>query len=193
MPTHFEALILPLVALVYGFSVDFADLLDEHGLKWFKRADIAFGIIWGVAGSIMMFLYPPISIYVVGLLLYWIAVKKIDYLNHQIAAAIILISALIQIERGLFSIEWTIICFVIHFGLAKIRPFAKDKKWESFFLLIRKHIPMIILFLFTGDWTFLLVHIISFLGFVISDKWFVWFQRNESLFFKKLGFVIYTR
>ncbi|MFT4311377.1 MAG: hypothetical protein ACMXX7_02015 [Candidatus Woesearchaeota archaeon] len=39
-------------SFLFGFFTKLADLLDEHGLKMFKGADILFGILWGYLWNI---------------------------------------------------------------------------------------------------------------------------------------------
>jgi len=177
-----------ILALAFGFSTDFADLLDEHGLKWFRGADIAWGVAWGLAGSLMMVVYHPASILIVGLLLYWIAVKKIDYLNHQIAAVIILFTAGWQIYRGEFDFILTGVYFLLCLAFGLFNSFLKKKYGLLPFVSIRHYIPALLLSVYTGNWNFVLIHILTMAGFTISDRWFLWFEKKKDFgYMKDLG------
>ena len=48
----FSLPIILIFAALYGITMKIADLLDEHGLKWFKGSAIIFGILWGLFGSV---------------------------------------------------------------------------------------------------------------------------------------------
>ena len=42
----FSPFFVVIYAILFGITMKIADLLDEHGLKSFKGADILFGFLW---------------------------------------------------------------------------------------------------------------------------------------------------
>lgn len=83
-----DYLIVVLLSAVLGATMKIADLLDEHGYKWFKYADVVFGLLWGIAGAYMIFLNPILATIWISVLFCFIVRYRLDYLNHGIAAAI---------------------------------------------------------------------------------------------------------
>lgn len=180
-----------LAAILFGFSTDFADLLDEHGLKWFPGANIFFGILWGVAGAVMIFLIPSISAFVFGLLLYWILMEKIDYLNHLIATVIILLTVSWYAYLGAVDFFLVGVFLFSYLIIAAANSFLKKKYGNLKFLVARHYIPTILLSLVSGDVRYMVIQLATMLGFSISDRWFRWFEKAKGLnFFKRIGLSI---
>jgi len=100
-------------SLLFGFFTKLADLLDEHGLKMFKGADIFFGFVWGIFGTLAIIFSPLLATFYLAMLINWIIRGRIDYLNHRIATAIILVSVffsgiLANLDQILFIITTTL-------------------------------------------------------------------------------------
>ncbi len=94
------------LSLLLGFCMKTADLLDEHGLKWFKFSPILFGILWGIIGALLL-VYGD-----VGLSMFWLATfftyiikAQIDYFNHGVAETIILLSFIMNINS--IQLNWS--------------------------------------------------------------------------------------
>lgn len=101
-------------SFLFGFFTKLADLLDEHGLKLFKGANLLAGIMWGVFGTLVILFSSLLASFYLAILINWIIRGKIDYLNHRIATAIILVSVffagmLTNIDQLLFIV--TILLF----------------------------------------------------------------------------------
>lgn len=79
-------------SLLFGITMKLADLLNEHGLKWFKGSPILFGFLWGLFGSLMIFGDQILATFLIALVIHWILRYRIDYLNHGLAASMMLIS-----------------------------------------------------------------------------------------------------
>lgn len=69
-----------------------ADLLDEHGLRWFKGADIFFGILWGGFGALIILSNNLLANIYLAMILAFIIRRKIDYFNHGIAVVTMLLT-----------------------------------------------------------------------------------------------------
>lgn len=79
-------------ALLFGVTMKLADLLNEHGLKWFKGSAILFGFLWGLFGSLMILGNPILAIFLVALVIHWTLRYRLDYFNHGLAASMMLIT-----------------------------------------------------------------------------------------------------
>lgn len=95
-----------LLSAFFGFAVKMADLLDEHGLKLFKGSALLFGFLWGIAGTFFIFSNNILSSFFLAILLHWILRYRIDYLNHGIAASIMLIAFFYNLPN--FVMNWTV-------------------------------------------------------------------------------------
>jgi len=90
-----STLALSLLAVAFGVTMKLADLLDEHGLKWFKGSDLIFGLLWGITGG-MLLLFGGVVIanILLAMVLAFLVRNRLDYINHQVAALIIVVSFL---------------------------------------------------------------------------------------------------
>ena len=97
-----------------------ADLLDEHGLKSFRGDRILFGILWGIFGALIILrTNEVVAAVLVALTMACIVRNRLDYLNHQIAATIIFITAL-------WYRDINFIVFMIFFGIFVVFGGIKD-------------------------------------------------------------------
>lgn len=79
-----------LYAVLFGITMKVADLLDEHGLKWFRGADILFGLLWGAFGVMLVLSEVDVANAVLAIVMALLLRMKLDYRNHVIAAAMII-------------------------------------------------------------------------------------------------------
>ena len=97
-------ILLAVVAAFYGISMKIADLLNEHGLKLFRGANIFFGVVWGIGGLILVHLNDDIANIILAMILAFIVRMRIDYRNHAIASIIIICYFLShsELKAGIF-------------------------------------------------------------------------------------------
>ncbi len=113
-----------------------ADLLDEHGYRWFPRADIVFGIIWGVIGVILIVADQTLATVWLAILACWLVRRRLDYLNHGIAGALWLVAGLagpVVVDRAAF------VCLAVIFSVSGLihdhfqyRGELPKKAWVKF-------------------------------------------------------------
>src|SRR3989338_1887819 len=112
---------LVLVAVLWGMTEKIADLLDEHGLKWFFGANILFGVLWGFFLSLLVisqnFVVASLAF---ARLLSYILRYRIDYLNHGIAA----VTVLVAFAANNVQLAWT--AFWYFFAVFAIGGFIHD-------------------------------------------------------------------
>lgn len=84
-------LIIIVSAILYGITMKVADLLNEHGLKWFKGSAVFFGVLWGIFGSLLVIGDKNIANIILAMNVAFIIRNRLDFINHQIASTIIII------------------------------------------------------------------------------------------------------
>ena len=145
-----------LYAILYGITMKVADLFNEHGLKWFKGANILFGILWGVFGVLLVLSHNTIANIILAMNIAFIIRNRLDYLNHQIATSIIIISFLFfaTFQSWLFL---TFFFIFLIFGSMKdyIDDILKKKKGALVLFnetMLYYPIPTLIYCLLYGNW-----------------------------------------
>ncbi len=112
-----EAILLVMLTALYGGSMKVADLLDEHGLRLFRGDAVFFGVLWGASGVWLVLASPSLCSTILAMNVAFIVRNRLDYWNHQIAATMIIATAV-----GFGSIDRTIFLgflavFVVFGGL----------------------------------------------------------------------------
>ena len=108
-------LMIILISVLWGVTEKIADLTDEHGLKLFKGANITFGVLWGFFLALLAINQNVVvSSLAIAMLMSYILRYRIDYLNHGIAAIIVLFAFF---AKGAI-IDWgALLFFFTVFGL----------------------------------------------------------------------------
>ncbi len=107
-------------ACLYGITMKIADLLDEHGLHWFKGDQILFGFLWGLFCSLAIITTPALGNAFLADVLAFLVRMRIDYRNHAIATAIVVLSFI------MFS-TFQPILFFSFFGVFVILGWIRDE------------------------------------------------------------------
>lgn len=125
--------ILPVIfAIFYGATMKVADLLDEHGLKWFRGANILFGIFWGGFGALIILSNNVLANIYLAMILAFVLRRKIDYFNHGIAVTIMFFTFL-----ATQTVSWKVLLvfFFIFALFGLMTDYFEDRKKPSNFLL----------------------------------------------------------
>jgi hypothetical protein len=106
------------LSTVFGISMKIADLLDEHGMRLFPCARIAFGLLWGAFGALLVLSDVFVANAILAMVLAFLIRLRLDYRNHALAAVIIIVVFITRSSflMGEFCLLWT--CFSL-FGMAK--------------------------------------------------------------------------
>lgn len=166
--TFFTIPMLIIYAVTYGITMKVADLLNEHGLKWFKGSAITFGILWGVFGAMSMIGNSTIANIVLAMNVAFIIRNRLDYINHQIASTIIIIVFLFTSK---FIPPLFLIFYFVFLVFGSLKDFVDDtlKKKNGIFVFLNEAmlyypIPTFIYCMFYGNWIVFLV----FLAYTIA-------------------------
>jgi hypothetical protein len=173
--------IVILISALWGVTEKMADLLNEHGLKWFRGANILFGILWGSFLSLLVINQNVIiSNLTFAMLLAYILRYRIDYLNHGIAAVIVIFTFLIN---GAIISLGVLILFFLVFSIGGLTHDALTEKPQikkffgrplNLFFEYRIYIYLIPLIysIYTGIWMVFLIASAHMLSYEIIRQYY---------------------
>ena len=172
---HFELL---LIAAVYGAAMKAADLFDEHKKHWFKGDALLFGLIYGIAGALLVVSGNSLANVVLAMVLACFVRMRIDYRNHTIAATMIILAFCYtsQFNAALFSTF-----FIIFTTFGGLRDYLGDVRKKKDWLykinepMLYYIIPTAIYGVITGNWIIFAVfttYVIFYDGVKILSKGF---------------------
>jgi hypothetical protein len=159
-----------------------ADLLGEHGLKWFKSSALLFGILFGISGSLLILNDNILANFFIALLIHWVLRFRIDSSEHGVAGAIMFTTFVLNLNSFVLNplIFWiTLITFSI-FGLLNDAADRKDIK--GFVAKLAKsqfHFFMVPLILIFFDISYWIILIASF-SFIISYEAIKFFFKTKG-------------
>ncbi len=163
--------LIVLSAFLYGATMKIADLLNEHGLRLFKGSNILFGVLWGVFGALLIVdTNPLVGSVVVAMNIAFIIRNRLDYLNHQIAASIIII---IGIAFQQIVVVPFLAFFFIFLIFGSMKDYANDVfHLKSFWAILNESmlyypIPTFIYALLFGNWLLFTIFTIYMLSYNI--------------------------
>lgn len=187
-----DIFLFAVASFLFGFTTDFADLLDEHGLKWFKFSDITFGVLWGLFGVYIIFTSVSAGLFVIALVLYWLYRGKLDYPNHALAGVMIFLSAFLFFSNNKISLAYVLIPFVALVFSWKLGVYVKlnHKSWGNLkiVILIRHFIAPLFLSILLNSFYPVYFFTFSIIGSMFSDRWFESFvKKGHSRVAQNLG------
>jgi hypothetical protein len=174
--TNFISILI--ISAILGFTMKVADLLDEHGLKWFKGSAILFGLLWGASGALILVLGPnALAMFWLATFLTYIIKAQIDYINHGIAEIIILFTFFYN--QNSVTINWPVfLYFFIAIGLTGLfnKYFIEQRnmrgivekvfKWRSHYNLIA-----LLFSIYSGIWIVFFSRIMFWVFYEIANVW----------------------
>ena len=172
-PTIFVVLV---ESILFGVTMKIADLLDEHGLEWFTGSAILFGLLWGSFGSLLMLGNDYLAIFLAVLLIHWILRYRIDYLNHGIAASIMLITLLYifpSIAFDWFFFLFIFLSFSVHGLLNDASDRGEIKGIVSKYFKSNIHwvwVPLISVFIFPANYLVFWVSTLFIISYEATSK-----------------------
>lgn len=187
-----DTLFFIIASLLFGFTTDFADLLDEHGLRWFKFSDIVFGALWGFFGVYIILTNVSAGLFIISLTLYWLYRGKLDYPNHALAGVMIFLAAFLFFSNNEISIAYVLIPFVALIFSWKFGVYVKlnHKSWGNLkiVILMRHFIAPLFLSILLNSFYPVYFPLFSIIGSMFSDRWFESFvKKGHSRVAKNLG------
>ena len=152
----FSIPMLIIYAIAYGITMKVADLLNEHGLKWFKGSAIVFGSLWGIFGAMLVMGDNTIANIMLAMNIAFIIRHRLDYINHQIASSIIIIAFLFT---STFSPVLFLVFYFAFLIFGSMKDYVNDilKKKSGIFVLLNEAmlyypIPTFIYCMIYGNW-----------------------------------------
>ncbi len=161
-----------LYALLLGIAMKIADLLDEHGLKWFKGSRILFGFIWGGLGVLLVLANNLVANIILAMSLAFLVRGRLDYLNHQIAVSIIIVGFLFS---STFDFPLFILFYAIFVIFGSLRDYIGDKikkksKLQSLYDNVMWYypIPTFVYCVIYGNWIVFGIFLLYTLGYDLT-------------------------
>lgn len=151
----FSPITLVIYAIFYGITMKIADSVDEHGLRLFPGDRLVFGILWGAFGSLLVLSRPDIANIVLAMIMAYVVRLRLDYRNHAIAAAMIIITFL---WKSTFELRLFLIFFSVFVIFGSIRDYLGDvRKKKDWLYKVNEiawyyAIPTAIYSAITGTW-----------------------------------------
>ena len=105
-------IIIILASILLAIFMKIADNLNEHHLKMFNGANLLFGFLWGVCGSILILQHNILVNVWLAILLGWVVRAKVDRVNHGIGATIIFLTILFNLNNFTFDYITFFIFFI---------------------------------------------------------------------------------
>jgi len=84
---------LPLIAALAfatGVTSKFADLLNEHGVRWFRGASHLLGAIWALLALCLTLTDSLVAAVWLSTVLFWFYRVKLDHFNHALAGVCVI-------------------------------------------------------------------------------------------------------
>jgi len=145
---------------LFGLTMKLADLFDEHKMRWFKGDAILFGLFWGFLGALLVLSNQDIANVLLAMILAFLVRMRLDYRNHVIASAIIII---IFLWKSVFDVNLFLIFFAIFMVFGGLRDYLGDIRKKKDWLYKTNEvawyyiIPTAIYGYFTGNWLIFIV------------------------------------
>ncbi|HEV3365403.1 MAG TPA: hypothetical protein VG795_14940 [Acidimicrobiia bacterium] len=186
------------LSVAFGFTSKFADLCNEHGVRWFRGADLALGAVWGAAGAALVLTDPAVGAVVVATTLYWFLRVKLEYPNHALAGVLIMLAALALDDRRrpdflpvLGLLTWLAASGYVNTYLKESFPLPEHRRLHRFLRLrLRYYAGPLVYALCIHRVEPLASTIAGFLGTEVLTVWFARrFATGEELLVRSLGIV----
>jgi len=177
----FSLSMILIYSALFGITMKFADLLDEHGLKLFKGDKILFGFIWGFFGALLVLSRADIANVTLAMILAFLIRMRLDYRNHVIASTIIIITF---IWKSIFNVKLFFIFFFIFVIFGLLRDYLGDVRKKKDWLYkinepawIYYVIPTAVYGFITNDWIIFFVFTIYIIFYDIT-KYFLFYLKK---------------
>lgn len=183
-----QLLLIFIFAFLFGFISKTADLLNEHGLKWFKYIDTFLGFVWGSVGAYLVYIDTNLAAVYIATVLYWFIRIKLEYSNHAIAGVIISLTTLwVAKYNQYFSWYYTFWLFFWLTISGYINTYLKDHYEANHPLLkillrlrLRYYAGPLVFSFVIGNYLPFIATILGMFGTEIVTIWFDTYERNKQ-------------
>ncbi len=173
-----------LYAAFFGFTMKVADLLDEHGMRWFKGDALLFGFLWGFSGILLVLSRNDIANVILAMILAFLVRMRLDYRNHAIASTLIIITFL---WKSSFDMSLFLIYFFVFCVFGGLRDYTGDfRRKKDWVYRYNEHpwyyiIPPAIYGMITTNWMIFLALTIYILFYELTKYSLYYFKFYRKL------------
>ncbi len=161
-------------ACFYGVTMKIADLLDEHGLHWFKGDKILFGVLWGSFCSLAIMTTPMLGNALLADVLAFLVRMRIDYRNHAIATAMVVITFIMfSTFQPIIFFSFFAVFVVLGWIRDELDDVQKRSDWlQKIFEFSWYYIVVPLVYsIITGDWLLFWAFIAYLAGYNVIKYW----------------------
>jgi hypothetical protein len=181
-----DLLILLISGFICGATNKYADLFNEHGLPQpFPYINILSGVIWGIAGSYLIYANSEVGLTYIAMVLYWFLRIKLEYFNHALAGVLMLLTAFYFQSEYIMVHKLELVCLFLGYTVTGyIQKYFKENTVNlSWFwkLRLRIYIVPLVYSIFINDFIPLLVTIIAMLGNEIVRYIYKDYENDQSI------------
>ncbi len=177
--------VILIISAFYGATMKLADLFNEHGLRWFKGDAILFGLLWGLSGALLSVSRPDVGNVVIAMILASLVRMRLDYVNHAIAATIIIIVFLW--EKTFFDMFFFLLFFSIFVLAGGWRDYLGDiRKKKDWLYKINEPmwyytVPTAVYGFVSHDWVLFFVFIVFTVFYNAVKYGLFWMKKYQTL------------
>lgn len=167
-------------AAMLGFTMKAADLFDEHGMHWFKGDALTFGFLWGLFGVFLVLSREDVANVTVAMVLAFLVRMRLDYRNHAIATAMIVIAFL---WKSTFNAPIFFLFFIVFVVFGGLRDYLGDIRQKRDWLFKINEpawyytFPTLVYAIFTDNWV-LCVVFTSYIVFYNLTKYVLFYTKS---------------
>ena len=122
-------------AFAFGTTNKLADMHNEHGLRLFKYGAMAFGVLTGLVGIMLMSLETNLAGYYVATTFDWFMRGKLDRPSHTTGGAMLLFAGFFYLDKTLLPLVAVLSVTLAITGLLLHGPHNKFLKRARFILI----------------------------------------------------------
>jgi len=159
-------------AVLYGVAMKIGDLLDEHGLRWFRGSSLLFGAAYGLLGAALIFSDAAIANIILAMSVAFLIRRRIDYLNHALAETIIIMTFLFH---GSLNPALFLVFYFIFFAFGGLKDYVDDVMKKRSGLLANLNeamlyypVPTFLYCLVFGNWIVFYVFLLYTISYDIT-------------------------
>lgn len=177
--------IIAALAFATGITSKFADLINEHGISWFKHSSQILGLIWGTLALALTLSDPYAAVVWIATVAYWFLVCKLDNFNHAFAGVCVVLAGIYMYGQGGVSLPLTIGLLVWLTASGYANTYLKRRHRDNVLLQrflrlrMRYYIGPVVLGAAMGTWVPVVVIAAGMAGTELVTIWHARLERRR--------------
>jgi hypothetical protein len=171
------AMLIAALAFATGLTSKFADLLNEHGVSWFRGSSEVLGVVWGTLALLLTLSDRWVAVLWVSTVLYWFFRMKLDHFNHALAGVCVIIGGLVMAQNDGLSIIAVVVLTTWLCASGVVNTYLKERyrgrgALQLFLRLrLRYYVGPLLLAAYARSWTAVVAILAGMLGTELVAMW----------------------